>query len=79
MAWYVLPLFIALSGCGTLQKWALRSANPVFEKSTDGVMREGNWEFLKNSSPGNLKFMELLYQQDKDNLKLLSSLIKAYS
>jgi hypothetical protein len=79
MAWYIVPLLLGLTGCGTIRKWTLRSSTPVFEQSTVDVMREGNWNFFKDSSPGNLKFAELLWQQDKKNLKLLSVLIKSYS
>jgi hypothetical protein len=78
MAWYLIPLFFWLSGC-SLQKMALRSSTPIFEKSSKGLMEEGNWDFFRASSPGNLKFLELLWQQDKENLKLLAVLIKGYS
>jgi hypothetical protein len=78
MPWILLPILFAISGC-SLQKMALKSSTPVFEKSVDGMMREGNWEHFKNSSPGNLKFMELLWEQDKSNLELLSALIKGYA
>lgn len=79
MAWYLLPLLLVTTSCGTLQKWALRSSTPVFEKASDGLMKEGNWEFFRASTPGNLKFLELLYLQDKENYKLLSVLIRSYS
>lgn len=79
MTWYLIPVLLLATSCGTLQKWALRSSTPVFEKSTDGLMQEGNWEFFKASTPGNLKFLELLYLQDKENYELLSVLIRSYS
>ncbi len=79
MAWYLIPLFLVATGCGTIQKYALRSSTPVFEKSSDNLMKEGNWEFFKAATPGNLKFLELLYLQDKENYKLLSVLIRSYS
>lgn len=75
---YLLPLFFALVGC-SLQKMALRSATPVFEKSSEGMMKEGNWEFFKASAPGNIKFLELIWVQDQENSELLSVLIKSYS
>jgi len=78
MAWFVLPLVFMISGC-SLQKLALKSSTPVFERSVDGMMREGNWEHFKNSSPSNLKFLELLWEQDRSNLKMLSALIKGYA
>jgi hypothetical protein len=76
---YLLPLLLVTTSCGTLQKWALRSSTPVFEKSSAGVMKEGNWEFFRASTPGNLKFLELLWEQDKENQKLLAVLIKSYA
>lgn len=79
MAWYLIPLFLVATGCGTIQKYALRSSTPVFEKSSDNLMKEGNWEFFRAATPGNLKFLELLYLQDKENYKLLSVLIRSYS
>jgi hypothetical protein len=79
MAWYLLPLFLVTVSCGTLQKWALRSSTPVFEKSSDGLMQEANWDFLKASAPSNIKFLELIWLQDQENYKLLSVLIKSYA
>jgi hypothetical protein len=42
-------------------------------------MGENNWDFFKDSSPGNLKFMELLWEQDKKNVDLLPVLSKSYA
>lgn len=78
MGLYLLPLLFALMSC-SLQKMAMRSATPLFEKSSDGMMKEGNWDFFKASAPGNIKFLELIYLQDPENLKLLAVLIKSYS
>jgi TRAP transporter T-component len=78
MRLYLIPLLFALTGC-SLQKMALRSATPVFEKTGSGIMKEGNWDFFEASSPANLKFMELIWEQDRDNLRLLSVLIKSYA
>lgn len=79
MHWIYLPLLVALMGCGTIQKWALRSSSPVFQKSSNDLLKEGNWDFFRESAPSNLKFVELLWQQDRDNLKLLSVLVKGYA
>lgn len=75
----VLSALIVLSGCGTIRKLGIRSATPMFTKSSDELTRENSWEFFKDSAPGNLKFLELLYLQDPNNLSLLSVLIKGYS
>lgn len=79
MAWYLVPLLFVTVSCGTLQKWAMRSTTPVLEKSSDGLMQEGNWDFFRASAPASIKFLELLWLQDKENYKLLSVLIKSYS
>jgi hypothetical protein len=73
-----LPLFILLSAC-SLQKMALRSSTPLLEKSIEGLMQESDWEYFSSSSAPNLKFLELLYLQDLENLRLLTVLIKGYA
>src|ERR1043165_9198096 len=75
---YLLLSLLGLTSC-SLQKMAIRSATPVFEKSSDTMMKEGNWDFFKASTPGNLKFMEVIWDQDQKNLPLLGVLIKSYS
>lgn len=42
-------------------------------------MKEGNWDFFRQSAPGNIKFLELLWEQDQENMVLLSVLIKGYA
>lgn len=78
MRFSILLVLFSLVGC-SLQKMAMRSATPVFQKSTHNMMTEGNWEFFKASSPGNIKMMELMWQQDPENLELLSMVIKSYA
>lgn len=78
MAWYLFPLVFALGGC-SLQKMALRQSTPVFEKSSDGMMKEGNWDFFKAATPSNVKSMELIWMQDPENLRLLAVLIRSYA
>ncbi len=78
MAWFLLPILFAISSC-SLQKMALRTSTPLFEKSNDGMMKEGNWEHFRASSPANLKFIELMWEQDKENLPLLGVLTKGYA
>ena len=75
---YLLPLFLSLASC-SIPKMALRSATPVLVNASDGMMKEGNWRFFKDSAPGNIKFMEVLWEQDKSNLGFLSALVKSYA
>lgn len=78
MSLYLLPLFLVLTSC-SLQKLALRSSTSILEKSSEGMMKEGNWDFFRQAAPSNIKFLEVLWMQDKDNLRLLSALIKSYA
>ncbi|HXH29802.1 MAG TPA: TRAP transporter TatT component family protein [Bacteriovoracaceae bacterium] len=75
----MLLLLLSGVGCSSIQKWTLRSASPVFQRSTTALTKENNWEFFKESLPANLKFIELLWQQDPENLALLSILVKGYA
>jgi hypothetical protein len=75
---YLLPLIFGLSGC-SLQKMALRQSTPIFQKASEAMMKEGDWEFFRASAPGNIKFLELIWEQDQENLGLLSSVIKSYA
>lgn len=71
-------LFLVLTGCSTFQKIAVRSSAPLFQASSERMTQERSWEFLKESTPSNLKLIEMLYLQDKDNLPLLGLLVKGY-
>jgi hypothetical protein len=76
---FCLPLVLVLTGCGTIQKYGLRSATPVFKKSSELQTTERSWDFFAESAPANLKLMELISLQDQDNLELLGVLIKGYA
>lgn len=76
----LLPLFlILLTGCSSLQKWAVRRSSPVFHQAADQLTKEDSWIFFRNSAPGNLKFLELVYLTDPDNMGLLPAVIKAHT
>jgi hypothetical protein len=66
-------------GCSSVQKWAVRRSSPVFHKAGEQLTKEDSWEFFKNSAPGNLKFLELVYLTDPDNMTLLPTVIKAHA
>ncbi len=72
-------LALILLGCSSIQKTALRGASPLFVNGSEKLILERNWDFFKESSPGNLKFLEMLYLQDTDNLRLLGTLVKSYA
>lgn len=69
---------IFISSCSSVQKWAVRRSSPVFHKAGEQLTREDSWEFFKNSAPGNLKFLELVYLTDPNNMELLPTVIKAH-
>jgi hypothetical protein len=79
MAHQYLILLIFLSSCSSVQKWAVRRSSPVFHKAGEQLTKEDSWEFFKNSAPGNLKFLELVYLTDPDNMTLLPTVIKAHA
>jgi hypothetical protein len=75
---FIFFFLLGVSGC-SLQKVALRGATPIFIQSSEVVMKERSWEFFKEASPGNIKFLEVLWETDKENLGLLSALLKSYA
>ncbi len=70
---------ILLTGCSSIQKWAVRRSSPVFHEAGDQLTKEDSWIFFRNSAPGNLKFLELVYLTDPDNMGLLPAVIKAHT
>lgn len=76
---YLVPLLLLLASCSSVQKMALRGTTPVFVEAGDKMLLERDWNFYRESAPGNLKFLETVYLQDKDNIELLATLIKAYA
>ena len=75
----LLVLVLSLVGCSSIQRVALRSASPLFVEGAKSLTLERSWDFFKESAPGNLKFLEMLYLQDKQNLEMLATLIKGYA
>lgn len=74
-----LCLLIFISSCSSLEKWAVRKSSPVFHQAGDQLTKEDSWEFFRVSAPGNLKFIELVYLTNPENLALLPALIKAHT
>lgn len=71
-------ILILISSCSSVQKWAVRRSSPVFHKAGEQLTKEDSWEFFRNSAPGNLKFLELVYLTDPNNMDLLPTVIKAH-
>jgi hypothetical protein len=76
---FLLFSMLFLASCTSLQNWSLRSASDIFRRAGDQLTRENSWEFFRDSSPGNLKFLEVLYLQDRDNTNLLGVLVKGFA
>ncbi len=79
MARLLFLCLILLGSCSSLQKWAVRRSSPVFDKAADQLTKEDSWAFFQHSAPANLKFIEMVYLTDPDNLNLLPAVIKAYA
>ncbi len=79
MGRYLLIFLILLTGCSSIQKWAVRRSSPVFHKAGEQLTKEDSWVFFRNSAPGNLKFLELVYLTDPENMTLLPTVIKAHA
>ncbi|MBA2406095.1 MAG: hypothetical protein H0V66_15070 [Bdellovibrionales bacterium] len=79
MRYMILLLSFTLVGCSSLQRMAIRSASPMFVDGSNKLTSERNWEFFRDAAPGNLKFLEMVYLQDRDNLELLGTLVKGYA
>lgn len=79
MHYLLLILSLSLVGCSSLQKMAMRSSSPMFVEGSNKLTLEKNWEFFRESAPGNLKFIEMIYLQDTGNLEMLSTLVKGYA
>lgn len=75
----LLALTLLVSACSSFQQLALRGSTPVFVGASEKAMYEKSWEFYRDSAPGNLKFLETVYLQDRDNLELLGTLVKGYA
>ena len=79
MRYMFLMMGLGLMGCGSIQKMALRSASPVFVNGSNTITLERDWDFFRESSPSNIKFLETIYLQDKENLEVLGTLVKSYA
>ncbi len=79
MKFLLFGVLTVLIGCSSIQKVATRSTTPIFKNASQKLMRESSWEFFKDSNPGNLKFMEMIYFSDTNNTELLGILVKGYA
>lgn len=79
MRFSIFGLLLGLIGCSSIQKMAMRSASPMFVEGSNKVTLEKNWDFFRESAPANLKFVEMIYLQDKENIELLGTLVKGYA
>lgn len=70
---------LTLSACGGLQKAAVKTTGSLIYEASEEIETETNWEFFKQGTPANLKFMEGLYSVDPTNQDLLASLVKGYT
>jgi hypothetical protein len=57
----------------------IRSQSGIFEKSSDAMFYENDLDWFAETTPANMKLMETFYWTDPGNIRLLKTLIKAYS
>jgi hypothetical protein len=74
-----LVLLAILSSCSSMKKSIVRSNSDIFEAASNGIYQEKDYNWFKESTPALIKQIEGIYQFDKENLKLLSLLIKSYA
>lgn len=67
-----------LGGCSSIHKMGIKTASPMFEESGRHLSQERSWDFFREASPANIKFLELFVQNDPSNLVLKRVLMKAY-
>jgi hypothetical protein len=72
-------IFLSLLGCSSIQKMAVQSSTPILVDGSNNLSLEKNWDFFRDSAPANLKLVEMIYLQDKNNINLLASLVKGYA
>lgn len=76
---WLLTALLALTGCSSMTKMALRSQAPLFEGGSKTLEEERSWEWFREATPGNIQFMETMLGQDPENHILRRTLIKAYA
>ncbi len=73
-----LLMMFVLCSCG-IQAIVVKTTAPIIGQATYAVETENNWDNFRRGVPGNLTLMEGLLYLDKENEKLLASLIKGYA
>ena len=75
----IIPILFFTLSCSVVDKVAYKSTARMVQGSSAELMTETDWEFFKNAIPGNIKFLEGLLENGRDNENLIGSLIKAYT
>lgn len=66
-------------GCSSFRKAGVGIAGDLIYRSSHNLQREFDWNFLKVSMPGLIKYSESLLEIDEDNEDLKITLLKGYS
>lgn len=72
----VFLVLMAVSGCSSIRKMALKTAAPLFKDSMSGIESEGNWEQFRHGIPGNLTLIDGLLAVRPHDENLLMAAIK---
>jgi hypothetical protein len=71
-------LVLILSSC-SMNKLVISYTTPVLQKGVGQLYRETDIEFAKAAIPGNIKLLEGLWSEDKDNRELTLLLVQGYA
>jgi hypothetical protein len=72
-------LMAIFSSCSSMNRYALRQTSPLFDDASLEVNTESNWEFFRESTAANIKFLEGIWYADISNKKITEILIKAHA
>lgn len=71
-----IPLLLA--GCASLQAIGVKISSPVIKQAADQT-NESDWDYFKDSTPGNLKFVEGMLAAAPNDGNLLVTLTKGHA
>ena len=69
----------SFNSCSVVDNVAYKSTARMIEGSSTELLTETDWNFFQSAIPGNIKFLEGLLENGKNNEHLIASLVKAYT
>lgn len=71
----ILSLFVS---CSTMRKVGVKVIAGGIGESSKDIQKETDWNYFKDSIPGNLKLMETMLSMDPSNKEILTALIQGF-